>query len=473
MKCWTDIRNKSLYLFFTTFVVSQLLLMASILRSDALYISVMLIVAFVVFNFLNEKLFSRMLVVVIPFTYIATVFLYNTGLFNNDFKILVAIKIISFALLPLLIMGVRQFNKIRLNAFDSALILFVVINCIYFFFTGEGDGSRVSNFMQMVPFAMYLFMGKLMYLARLDLLKLEKTYLNTCVFIIAVGVVMYLAADYLAGLNLSPKNYSIESVGMKEEQFLDEFNASSYSFIFLDALGIAKRFFSVFYSGIGTAYFLSVGFIIAQYRKFYWYLLIISMAIVATLTRATWILLFVSPLVVLFHASQSRKVKVAYLIVLATSLLAFVFKYKAIFFGYFLEGKLQVSNYVNIDQSTTAHILSILVFVDLLKNNILGYGMNYDSGESFLVDVFARTGIVGFLIFLALFWILYKRFKQPGFWITPQECKIALCLVVFNLLGSLFSRENFTIIDSYMSWIYIGYVFEKFNNRTFVQRQLA
>ena len=439
-----------------------LLFLASLIKNDALFLALSIIFSLACFVVLQPKLYIYFVVIATPFTYIITVFLYNTQLFLYNFKLIAAIKLLCFIIVPVTALLISNFKKCKFDIFDYTILAYLFFCTVYYFVGDDVEGTKMANYMQMVPFAIYLILGKLVYLARIKIETLERIYLRLCIIVIIVGIAMYFASDKLNTYNLSPKAYSIESVGMHENQFMGEFAASSYSFIFQDTLGYIKRFFSIFYSGIGMAYFSSIGFIIAFYRKKRIFMIVILAAIIATITRGVWILSIISPIFVWYLISKSKMAKIVAASILLLSLLASLLVFKSILIDYFIEGKTSTFDFTGIDQSSAAHLVSILILYDIIRNKIFGYGMGFSSGESFLVDVFARIGIFGFMVFVFLFFIQLKRIK--AFYLSNHhiECQITLCLLVFNLLGSLFSRENYTIIDSYMSWIYIGYVYNKY-----------
>lgn len=455
------IKDKDIVPFFAVSILLPFSFCISHLNNDATFISVYMITVLLCFTLFYPEEFIYFIVVVLPFTYIITVFLYNADLFNNNFKLIAAIKLISFTIVPIVILFIKQIRKYKLTILDMVIIVYIIL-CTIYTFVGEGeDGSKIGNFMQMVPFAMYLILGKLAYLSKINLVLLENIYIKLCLAVILVGIIMYLLFDKLYDLNLSPKAYSIESVGMKESQFVGELAASSYSFIFYEISGLIKRFFSIFYSGIGMAYFLAIAFFLSLYRSKYFLLCAIAVAIVATLTRAVWMLVFISPVAVIFFTSKTRKIKYATIMLTVIFILASGFAYKDILIGYFMEGRVTAYDFASIDQSAAAHIIDILVLLNVAKENIFGYGLGYNSGESFLVDVFARTGIAGFSVFIFIFVIVLTKLKHAYFQTGNTTYRIALCLLIFNLTAGLFSRESFTIIVSYMSWIYIGYTYSK------------
>lgn len=41
-----------------------------------------------------------------------------------------------------------------------------------------------------------------------------------------------------------------------------------------------------------------------------------------------------------------------------------------------------------------------------------------------------------------------------------RKIVLAVLFLIMNLVGSLLSRENYTFIVSYFSWIYIGLIYE-------------
>jgi hypothetical protein len=112
------------------------------------------------------------------------------------------------------------------------------------------------------------------------------------------------------------------------------------------------------------------------------------------------------------------------------------------------------------DQSAAEHLFSVFVIFDLIRESPFGLGIGFDTGESYMVGIFGQMGVIGLFLFFLIFYKIYKNLKRGYIFSHNKRYFIAGIFLLFNLLGSLISRENYTFIVSYFSWIYIGYMFE-------------
>lgn len=443
------------------FLVILILFFSAILLENSLFYSVMIILLISMFMITYKNIFPYLLVITIPFTYVLTIFLFNSEIFSQEsFKIVAFIKIFSFLIFPIVFYYILNTSKYKITTLDIYKISFLLIVLIYLFIGSFNQGERVSQLQPLLFFLLFIYLGRLFYYSKINLHLIEKSYMYLALFVVFIGVWMYIFADTLEAIGLSPKKYSIESVGMKERQFIGIFNASTYSFLFYDSFGVVKRFFSIFYSGIGLAYFSSYAFILAflTNKKIFSFLLLLT--IIATLTRGSWILLFISYFGALVLYNGSKKTKLIALLFSLLFVLLFVLKYENIISTYLQSGFVDVFSFSTEDQSAAAHLFSVFIIFDLIKNSPLGSGVGFATGESFLVDIFGQMGILGLFIFFIIFYKIHKSLKYT--YKTSNNIKyfIAGVFLIFNLIGGLISKENYTFIVSYFSWIYIGYIYE-------------
>jgi hypothetical protein len=276
------------------YFIPSIILISFFFENSYLY-AACIAISIVLFMIAYKKYFPYLLIISIPFTYILTIFLFNSGVFSQEnFKIIAFIKIFSFLFLPVLFYFIVDIRKFRFTSLDIFLISFLLLSGIYFFIGDFTKGERISQLQPLLFFVLFIYLGRLFYYSRIEVKLLEKSYVYLSLLVVFIGLFMYIFADFLELVGLSPKEYSIESVGMLERQFIGVFNASTYSFLFYDSLGLVKRFFSIFYSGIGLAYFLSYAFILTLLNNKRYLGLLLLLSIIATLTRGSWVLLFVS-----------------------------------------------------------------------------------------------------------------------------------------------------------------------------------
>jgi len=445
------------------FAVIAILAIFSIITNNALLYALVIILIFAMVMVVRSNLFVHLLIIATPFTYIATILLFNISAFDQEqFKLIAMIKIASFLIVPVLFYGYLSSKKFTLSPFDLLTATYL-LSIVFYLPLGSATLSEKGTELQpLFFFIMFIYLGRFVYYRNIKISTYEKIFIHLSVVVVGIGVVMYFFSDYLSSMGLSPKGYSIISVGLTEQQFIGEFNAATYSFLFYATYGIVMRFFSIFYSAIGTAYFLSYALLAAFLNKKYLISLIILLAILFTLTTGSWLLIFLTILLTTSLMTNNMMLRNIIFFVIFVSGAYIVVKYQNIILASIQAGFLY-SNVISYDleiQSLAAHLQSVFGFLFYLREAPLGNGIGFRTGESFFVDVFGQTGVVGSTIFLLIFYRIFASLKKKYQVTKDKKIVLAVLFLIMNLIGSLFSRENYTFIVSYFSWIYIGLIYE-------------
>jgi hypothetical protein len=432
------------------------LLFFSTYTSSGTVCSLLLLISATIGVVLFRKWWVHIVIISIPFTFIFTVFLYNTKLFENGFKAISFFKIGGLGFIPLIVLWLAKKKKFRLSKIDLTIGLYIILLVAYFPLGGFPKSAAVSNLQQMISFLIYFYIGRYVY-QNVD--TYVDTFLKTTIFVIIASVIIQYSSGQLSNMFLSPREYSIESIGLSPKQFVGDLNASCYSFLFYQNTGMIKRFFGIFFSGIGMAYFLAMGMIITYYKKNYVLCSVLFLLILWTLTRAVPILLILSFLITSFISIKKLRNRVLLILSLVVIVICVIAQFLPVI-QKLIQGQIAIHSFDVEDQSAAMHLMSIFNIVSIAIKTPFGGGLGRDSGESFLVDVFARIGIVGLIAFLLIFINVFSRLVYDIKKNDSFRSKTAFALLAFCLIGSLFSRETFTILDSFMSWIYIGCVYQ-------------
>ena len=409
---------------------------------------------------LSRYIFISLAICIIPFWFLLTLFSYaffESAIVSTIFSVF---KEIAFLFVPLLFLILLFINKYKYKVAFPILLL-----CLYlffisslFYFNFDFSKEAIVSFRQSTISFLLILLGYLLSLNKEKIVLLLKLYLNVTFLFSVAGFILYFLFLYCDYLPVGSKNYLIESVNMRENQFIGELSASNYSFLFHDKLGLIIRWFSPFYSAIGAAYFLGYALLVIFFlyrggytnKLRYLLLLLFLSAFVLTFTRGAWISLFIAIfLTVLLAAKNKNKNKIKLFLFIFLSFL--ILSYAEVFFK--LLSGIETYQFDIKYQSSAAHIYSLLSVLDA---HILNHEFAFGNVEGYLNDMLFNFGVLPFAAFIIVSYTilnsLINKYKQT----KNTIYLISISFLIFNIVAGIFSQETFTFIVSYFSWIHIG-----------------